>query len=117
LIFGHGFLSTLALHDCVEDSVIRALESFQEKRGGVHRGQLLCDGGCNKLVEAGAVGLGASYDLRFHRGWQAKGIGASGFAQVSRDNQGGKRDNQDGKFFEGAIVESFGSDLTRLEAI
>ena len=36
---------------------------------------------------------------------------------MSRDNQGGKRDNQDGKFFEGVILESFGSELTRLEAI
>jgi hypothetical protein len=36
---------------------------------------------------------------------------------VSRDNQGGKRDNQDGKFFEGAFFEPFGSDLARLEAI
>jgi hypothetical protein len=34
-----------------------------------------------------------------------------------RVNQDGKRDNQDGKFFEGLIFESFGSDLTRLEAI
>jgi hypothetical protein len=37
--------------------------------------------------------------------------------EVSRVNQGGKRDNQDGKFFEGAFFESFGSDLNRLEAI
>jgi len=36
---------------------------------------------------------------------------------VSRVNQGGKRDNQDGKFFEGAISEAFSSDLTALEAI
>jgi hypothetical protein len=36
---------------------------------------------------------------------------------LSRDNQGGKRDNQDGKFFEGAFFEPFGSDLTHLEAI
>jgi len=36
---------------------------------------------------------------------------------VSRDNQGGKRDNQDGKFFEGTFFEPFGSDLTLLEAI
>jgi hypothetical protein len=36
---------------------------------------------------------------------------------VSRDDQGGKRDNQDGKFFEGTVFEPFGSDLTRLEAI
>ena len=36
---------------------------------------------------------------------------------LSRVNQGGKRDNQDGKFFEGAFSESFGSDLSRLEAI
>ncbi len=34
-----------------------------------------------------------------------------------RVNQDGKRDNQDGKFFEGLIFELFGSDLTRLEAI
>ena len=34
-------------------------------------------------------------------------------AAVSRDNQGGKRDNQDGKFFDGVIFEDFGSDLTR----
>jgi hypothetical protein len=34
-----------------------------------------------------------------------------------RVNQDGKRDNQDGKFFEGVISEAFGSDLTRLEAI
>ena len=32
---------------------------------------------------------------------------------MSRDNQGGKRDNQDGKFFDGVIFEDFGSDLTR----
>lgn len=32
---------------------------------------------------------------------------------VSRVNQGGKRDNQDGKFFDGVIFEDFGSDLTR----
>ena len=32
---------------------------------------------------------------------------------LSRDNQGGKRDNQDGKFFDGVIFEDFGSDLTR----
>ncbi len=38
-------------------------------------------------------------------------------ALVSRDDQGGKRDNQDGKFFEGTVFEPFGSDLTRLEAI
>jgi len=31
---------------------------------------------------------------------------------VSRVNQGGKRDNQDGKFFDGVIFEDFGSDLT-----
>jgi len=37
--------------------------------------------------------------------------------RLSRDNQGGKRDNQDGKFFEGAFFEPFGSDLTHLEAI
>ena len=36
---------------------------------------------------------------------------------VSRDDQGGKRDNQDGKFFEEAFFEPFGSDLTPLEAI
>jgi hypothetical protein len=36
---------------------------------------------------------------------------------MSRVNQGGKRDNQDGKFFERVIFEPFGSDLTRLEAI
>jgi hypothetical protein len=36
---------------------------------------------------------------------------------MSRDNQGGKRDNQDGKFFDWVIFEAFGSDLTRLEAI
>jgi hypothetical protein len=36
---------------------------------------------------------------------------------VSRVNQDGKRDNQDGKFFEGIISEAFSSDLTRLEAI
>jgi len=36
---------------------------------------------------------------------------------VSRVNQGGKRDNQDGKFVEGAFFEPFGSELTRLEAI
>jgi hypothetical protein len=36
---------------------------------------------------------------------------------LSRDDQGGKRDNQDGEFFEGALFEPFGSDLTRLEAI
>jgi hypothetical protein len=34
-----------------------------------------------------------------------------------RVNQDGKRDNQDGKFFEGVISEAFSSDLTRLEAI
>jgi len=34
---------------------------------------------------------------------------------MSRDNQGGKRDNQDGKFFEGAFFEPFGSDLAHLE--
>ena len=34
-------------------------------------------------------------------------------SSVSRDNQGGKRDNQDGKFFDGVIFEDFGSDLTR----
>jgi hypothetical protein len=39
------------------------------------------------------------------------------FEPVSRVNQGGKRDNQDGKFFEGVISEAFSSDLTRLEAI
>jgi hypothetical protein len=32
--------------------------------------------------------------------------------RLSRDNQGGKRDNQDGKFFEGVVFEPFGSDLT-----
>jgi hypothetical protein len=31
---------------------------------------------------------------------------------LSRVNQGGKRDNQDGKFFEGTFFEPFGSDLT-----
>jgi hypothetical protein len=36
---------------------------------------------------------------------------------LSRVNQGGKRDNQDGKFFEGEFFEPFGSDLNRLEAI
>jgi hypothetical protein len=30
---------------------------------------------------------------------------------MSRVNQGGKRDNQDGKFFEGSVSEPFGSDL------
>jgi hypothetical protein len=39
------------------------------------------------------------------------------YVTVSRVNQGGKRDNQDGKFFEGAISEAFSSDLTALEAI
>jgi hypothetical protein len=32
--------------------------------------------------------------------------------RVSRDNQGGKRDNQDGKFSDGVVFEPFGSDLT-----
>jgi hypothetical protein len=36
---------------------------------------------------------------------------------VSRVNQGGKRDNQDGKFFEGVIFKSFGLDLTCQETI
>ncbi len=36
---------------------------------------------------------------------------------LSRVNQGGKRDNQDGNFFEGAFFEPFGSELPRLEAI
>jgi hypothetical protein len=36
---------------------------------------------------------------------------------LSRVNQGGKRDNQDGKFFEGVISEVLSSDLTALEAI
>jgi transposase len=40
-----------------------------------------------------------------------------GIDWLSRVNQGGKRDNQDGKFFEGAISEAFSSDLTALEAI
>jgi hypothetical protein len=31
---------------------------------------------------------------------------------VLRVNQDGKRDNQDGKFFEEVVFESFGSDLT-----
>jgi hypothetical protein len=31
---------------------------------------------------------------------------------VSRVNQGGKRDNQDGKFLAGVIFEPFGLDLT-----
>ena len=31
---------------------------------------------------------------------------------MSRDNQGGKRDNQDGKFSDGVVFEPFGSDLT-----
>jgi hypothetical protein len=34
---------------------------------------------------------------------------------LSPVNQDGKRDNQDGKFFEGVISGRFGSDLTRLE--
>ena len=38
-------------------------------------------------------------------------------ASMLRVNQDGKRDNQDGKFFEGVISEAFSSDLTRLEAI
>jgi hypothetical protein len=42
---------------------------------------------------------------------------AAQLSSVSRDDQGGKRDNQDGEFFEGALFEPFGSDLTRLEAI
>jgi hypothetical protein len=41
----------------------------------------------------------------------------AGRLRLSRVNQGGKRDNQDGKFFEGAISEAFSSDLTALEAI
>jgi len=36
---------------------------------------------------------------------------------MSRVNQDGKRDNQDGKFLGGVIFEPFGSDLSRLEAI
>jgi hypothetical protein len=36
---------------------------------------------------------------------------------MSRVNQGGKRDNQDGKFFEGVIFKSFGLDLTCQETI
>jgi hypothetical protein len=32
--------------------------------------------------------------------------------KLSRDNQGSKRDNQDGKFLAGVVFESFGSDLT-----
>jgi hypothetical protein len=36
-------------------------------------------------------------------------------ALMSPVNQDGKRDNQDGKFFEGVISGRFGSDLTRLE--
>jgi hypothetical protein len=36
---------------------------------------------------------------------------------LSRVNQGGKRDNQDGKFFEGVIFKSFGLDLTCQETI
>jgi hypothetical protein len=38
--------------------------------------------------------------------------GFSPLRALSRDNQGGKRDNQDGKFFEGIVFEPFGSDLT-----
>jgi hypothetical protein len=38
-------------------------------------------------------------------------------ASLSRVNQGGKRDNQDGKFFDGVKSGYFGSDLTLLEAI
>jgi hypothetical protein len=49
--------------------------------------------------------------------WKSVIVGKRADGSVSRVNQGGKRDNQDGKFFEGAIFESFGSDLTRLEAI
>jgi hypothetical protein len=30
---------------------------------------------------------------------------------LSRVNQDGKRDNQDGKFFKGVVFEHFGSDL------
>jgi hypothetical protein len=32
-------------------------------------------------------------------------------SRVSRVNQDGKRDNQDGKFFKGVVFEHFGSDL------
>jgi len=32
-------------------------------------------------------------------------------AALSRVNQGGKRDNQDGKFSDGVVFEPFGSDL------
>ena len=35
-----------------------------------------------------------------------------GLATVSRVNQGGKRDNQDGKFLGGVVFEPFCSDLT-----
>jgi hypothetical protein len=45
------------------------------------------------------------------------GSSPNALANVFRVNQDGKRDNQDGKFFEGVIFEPFGTDFTRLEAI
>ena len=48
----------------LDTPIFHAFASFQKKRG-VHRGQFLGDCGCNQLVEAGAVGLGASYDFGF----------------------------------------------------
>ncbi len=56
--------------------------------------------------------------LPMDNGWsKAIQIGKLPEGDVSRDDQHGKRDNQDGRFFEGAFFEPFGSDLTRLEAI
>src|ERR1017187_6741547 len=80
LILGLGLLTTLALHDFVEGSVIRALASFEEERGSVHGRQLLGDGGCDELVEAGAVRLGAPDHFGLHRAWQAERIGTLGLA-------------------------------------
>src|SRR6202030_3127862 len=80
LIPGLGLLSTLALHDLVEGSVIRTLASLEEERGSVHGCQLLRDGGRDELVEAGAVRLGAPHHFGFHRGWQAERIGTLGLA-------------------------------------
>jgi len=80
LIAGLGPLSTLALHDFVEGSIIRALASFEEERGSVHGCQLLGDGGCDELVEAGAVRLGAPDHFGFHGCRQAERIGALGLA-------------------------------------
>jgi hypothetical protein len=59
-------LSASALHDPIERGKVRAIARFGEKCSGVHGRKLLRHRGGDKLVDAGAIGLGTAHDFGFH---------------------------------------------------